>query len=103
RILEIPSRADWLSVHKELLRAEAQTEERDKLLARVSHELRTPLAPLLASLTELDRRIVPFADPEVHDCIQIFAQHILKEALLVNHLLVGFEIPAPEPVDPPES
>ncbi|HEV3394054.1 MAG TPA: response regulator [Chthoniobacterales bacterium] len=103
RILEIPSRASWLSVHKELLRAEAQTEERDKLLARVSHELRTPLAPLLASLTELDCRIVPFADPEVHDCIQILRQNILKEARLVNQLIDRFEIPGPEPVDLPES
>jgi CheY-like chemotaxis protein len=103
RILEIPSRADWLAVHKELLRADAQTEERDKLLARVSHELRTPLAPLLASLAELDHRVVPFADPEVHDCIQILRQNILKEARLVNELIDRFEIPGPEPVSPPES
>ena len=103
RILEIPSRAEWLTVHKELLRVEAQVEERDKLLARVSHELRTPLAPLLASLTELDHRIVPFADPEVQDCIQILRQNILKEARLVNDLIDRFEIPGPETVTPPES
>ena len=103
RILEIPSRTQWLNVHRELLRVEAQVEERDKLLARVSHELRTPLAPLLASLTELNHRVVPFADPEVQDCIQILRQNILKEARLVNDLIDRFEIPGPEPVPPTES
>ena len=102
RILEIPSRAEWLNVHKELLRAEAQVEERDKLLARVSHELRTPLAPLLASLTELNHRVVPFADPEVQDCIQILRQNILKEARLVNDLIDKFEIPGPDSARPTE-
>jgi CheY-like chemotaxis protein len=57
----------------------------------------------LASLTELDCRIVAFADPEVHDCIQILRQNILKEARLVNQLIDRFEIPGPEPVDLPES
>jgi hypothetical protein len=50
----------------------------------------------LASLTELDHRVVPFADPEVHDCIQILRQNILKEARLVNDLIDRFEIPGPE-------
>lgn len=54
RILEIPSREQWLAVNNELLRAEAETEAKNKLLAVASYELRTPLAPLLGTLTELE-------------------------------------------------
>src|SRR3954447_9988133 len=71
RILEIPTRAQWLTLNKELLRAETRAEEKDKLLASVSHEMRTPLAPLLATLSELEHRVAPLADPEVDDCMHV--------------------------------
>src|SRR5215471_3170847 len=57
RILEIPTHAQWLTLNKDLLHAEARAEEKEKLLATVSHELRTPRAPLVVSLTELEDRI----------------------------------------------
>ena len=103
RILEIPERRQWLALDKELLRAEARAEERDKLLATVSHELRTPLAPLLASLTELDHRIAPFADRETLDSIQVLRKNILKEARLINDLIDRSDVPSPEPANLPES
>src|SRR5262249_41512299 len=71
RILRIPTRRQWLSVQKELLRSEAQAEQKDKLLANVSHELRTPLAPLLGCLTDLEHRVEPFADTEIKGCIEV--------------------------------
>ena len=101
RILEIPTRAQWLAVNNELLRAEAQAEARNKLLASASHELRTPLAPLLASLTELDQHIAPHDVPAAHDCIQVLRKNILREARLVSDLLDRLEIPAPESESPP--
>lgn len=103
RILKIPSTAQWLAVHTDLLRAEARAEERDKLLATVSHELRTPLAPLLVSLTELDHRVAPIADPEIHACIQLLRKNILKEARLVNDLIERLEVPGQEPRNLPDS
>ncbi len=101
-ILEIPSRAEWLNVHKDLLLAEAHVEERDKLLARVSHELRTPLAPLLASLTELDQRLGSSADSEVKNCIEVLRKNVQREALLVNNLIDQLEIPGPAAADLPQ-
>jgi CheY-like chemotaxis protein len=96
RILEIPTRAQWLAVNNELLRAEAQTEARDKLLATVSHELRTPLAPLLATLTELQQHLASHDNPDVHDCLQVLRKNIAREARLVTDLLDRLELPAPE-------
>jgi CheY-like chemotaxis protein len=102
RILEIPTRAQWLALYKGLARAEASAEEKDKLLAAVSHELRTPLAPLLACLSELEHRVESFADPEVQNCIQVLRKNVLREARVVNDLIDRLEIPSPEP-DLPES
>jgi CheY-like chemotaxis protein len=103
RILEIPSREQWLAVHQNLLRAEASAEERNRLLANVSHELRTPLAPLLACLTELEHRVAPFTDPEIDDCIQVLRKNIFREARLVTDLIDRLEIPGPERANPPGS
>jgi len=97
RILEIPTRGQWLALHKDLLRVETRAEEKDKLLATVSHELRTPLAPLLACLTELEHRVAPLADSEIRDCLAILRRNILKEARLVNDLIDRLDVPSPEP------
>jgi CheY-like chemotaxis protein len=102
RILKIPSRVQWLALNKGLMRAEARAEAREKLLATVSHELRTPLAPLLASLTELEHRVRPYADPEIEDCIELMRKNILKEALLVNDLIYRLDTPGSEPAILPE-
>ncbi len=101
RILEIPTRAQWLALHKDLVRADARAEERDKLIAAVSHELRTPLAPLLATLSELEHRVAP--DPETRDCIEVLRKNILKEARLVTDLIDRFEVPTPDSAVPVES
>lgn len=103
RILEIPTHAQWLTLNKDLLHAEARAEEKEKLLATVSHELRTPLAPLLASLTELEDRVASVPDPEIRDCIQVLRQNVLKETRLVNDLLDRFEGSKYKPAKPPES
>ena len=96
RILEIPSQEQWLAVNNELLRAEAQTEANNKLLAAASHELRTPLAPLLATLTELEQHIAPHRVPAAQDCIDVMRKNIQREARLVTGLLDRLEVPAPE-------
>jgi len=98
RILEIPTRAQWLALYKDLARAE----EKDKLLAAVSHELRTPLAPLLACLTELEHRVNPMAEPDIQNCIQVLRKNILKEARLVSDLIDRLEIPGSERSNLPE-
>jgi CheY-like chemotaxis protein len=96
RILEIPSREQWLEVNNELLRAEAETEAKNKLLAVASHELRTPLAPLLASLTELDQHVAAHEVEAAQDCIQVLRKNIQRQASLVTGLLDRLEVPAPE-------
>ena len=101
RILEIPTRGQWLALHKDFLRVEARAEEKDKLLATVSHELRTPLAPLLACLAELEHRVAPFADSEIGDCLAILQRNILKEARLVNDLIDRLDVPGPKPPNLP--
>jgi CheY-like chemotaxis protein len=101
RILQIPTRAQWLALNNDLLHAEAHAEEKDKLLATVSHELRTPLAPLLATLEELDQHLAPYEAPAIHDCVQVLRKNILREARLVSDLIDKFELPAPELVPPP--
>lgn len=103
RILEIPTRAQWLALYKDLAGAEARAEEKEKLLAAVSHELRTPLAPLLVCLTELEQRVGPSADPEIQNCIQVIRKNVLKETQVVNDLIDRLEPPGPEPVVTRES
>ena len=98
RIVEIPSRSDWLALHKDLLRIEPSAEEKAKLLAAVSHELRRPLAPLLACLTELEHHVASLANPEVRNCIQVLRKNVLREAQVVSDLVERLEIPTPEPV-----
>lgn len=94
RILEIPTHAEWVEVNNDLLRAEAQSEAKDKLLASVSHELRTPLAPLLATLTELEQQVRDI--PAAHASIDILRRNIDREARLVSDLLDKLELPVPE-------
>ena len=103
RILEIPTQEQWLMVNNELLRAEAETEAKNKLLAVASHELRTPLAPLLATLTELEHHLAPHPSPAAKDCIQVLRKNILRESRLVTDLLDRLEVPAPEPESQPEA
>ena len=101
-ILRIPTNAQWLNLQKDVIRAEASAEEKDKLLAAVSHELRTPLSPLLASLTELEHRVAPLADGELNDCVQVLRTNIQKEARLISDLIDRFEIPGADmPPDKP--
>jgi len=95
-ILQIPSRAEWLALNNDLLRAEAESEAKDKLLATVSHELRTPLAPLLATLTELEQQIDPTNNPAAQASIDVLRQNVHLEARLITDLLDRFEIPAAE-------
>ena len=103
RILEIPTHAEWLALNNELLRAEAEAEAKDRLLAVASHELRTPLAPLLATLTELEQHVAPHNLPAVQECIEVMRNNIRREARLVTDLLDRLEIPAPEAPSPTES
>lgn len=102
RILEIPTRAEWLGVNNELLRAEANAEARQKLLTEVSHELRTPLAPLLAALSELEQGVTGPDVAAVQNCIEVLRTNIRREARLVNDLLDKLEIPAPESNNSPQ-
>jgi CheY-like chemotaxis protein len=101
RILEIPTQDQWLALNNELLRAEAQTEAKNKLLAVASHELRTPLAPLLATLSELEQHLASHDLPEARDCIDVLRKNIQREARLVTGLLDRLEVPAPESESPP--
>ena len=101
RILEIPTQEQWLALNNELLRAEAETEAKNKLLAVASHELRTPLAPLLATLTELEQHLGAHPVPAAQDCIQVLRKNIQREARLVTDLLDRLEVPAPEPDSQP--
>jgi CheY-like chemotaxis protein len=102
RILEIPSQEQWRALNNELLRAEAQTEANNKLLAAASHELRTPLAPLLATLTELEQHLESYQLPAAQDCIEVLRKNIPREARLVTGLLDRLEVPAPEAEPLPE-
>lgn len=92
RILEIPSREQWLAVNNHLLRVEAQADAHNKLLAVVSHELRTPLAPLLATLTDLEQHFVPNSHPAVRDSIDVLRRNIQREARLITNLLDTLDI-----------
>jgi CheY-like chemotaxis protein len=95
-ILRIPTRAEWLALHNDLLRAEAESEAKDKLLATLSHELRTPLAPLLATLTELEQQIPGSRNPAAQASIDVLRQNVHLEARLITDLLDRFEIPKTE-------
>jgi two-component system CheB/CheR fusion protein len=99
-ILKIPTRAQWLALHNDLLRVEADKEAKDKLLALAGHELRTPLAPLLATLTELDQQIDGSGDAAIRSNIEVLRKNIVREAGLISDLLDRLELPAPE-VPPP--
>ena len=96
RILEFPTRAQWLAVNNELLRVEAEADAKNKLLASVSHELRTPLAPLLGTLTELEQQVAKSDSPAMNNCVEVLRKNILREARLVSDLLDKLELPGPE-------
>ena len=100
QILQIPTRSEWLALHDELLRAEADAKAKDRLLASVSHELRTPLAPLLGTLSELDERAAAHGDEEMRRSVDVLRKNITREAKLVTGLLDRFELPAPETPPP---
>src|SRR5437660_9494031 len=100
RILQIPTRAQWLDLNNEVIQAEAHAQAKNKLLAVVSHELRTPLAPLLATLTELNQHAAQYDDPAIHECIEVLRNNIRREARLVSDLLDRLESPAPEEAPP---
>ena len=101
QILRIPTRAQWLALNDDLLRAEADAKAKDRLLASVSHELRTPLAPLLGTLTELDEFAAARDERGIQQCVEVLRKNIKREARLVTELLDRFEMPAPEaPVAP---
>lgn len=102
RILEIPTLEQWRSVNNELMRAEAETEAKNKLLSVASHELRTPLAPLLATLTELEQHLAAHPVPGTQDCLLVLRKNIQRQANLVTGLLDRLEVPAPEPESQPE-
>jgi CheY-like chemotaxis protein len=102
-ILKIPTREQWLEVNNSLLRAEAESEAREKVLAVVSHELRTPLAPLLSTLTELQQHVASSDNPAIHDCIQVLRKNISREARLVSDLIDRLELPGPEVAPPPQA
>jgi CheY-like chemotaxis protein len=101
RILEIPTRAQWLALYKNLAGAEARAEEKEKLLAAVSHDLRTPLAPLLSCLSEIEQRVGGSADAEIQNCIQVMRKNVLIEAQVVNDLINRVEGRGPESVPVP--
>lgn len=103
KILEIPTRSQWLALNNELLRAEAHAAATTKLLASVSHELRTPLAPLLATLTDLEQHLAHHDSPAVRDCIQVLRKNINREARLVSDLLDKLELPGSRPQFAPPS
>jgi len=103
QILKIPTREQWLALNNSLLRAEADSEARDKVLAVVSHELRTPLAPLLSTLTELQQHVASSDNPAVHECIQVLRKNISREARLVSDLIDRLELPGPETASEPAS
>ena len=96
RILAIPTQQQWLALNNDLLRAEAQTEAKNKLLAVASHELRTPLAPLLATLTELEQHVASQNTAAAQEAIQVLRKNIQREARLVTDLLDRMEVPSPE-------
>lgn len=73
-VVKLPTHEEWVAVNNDLLRAEAQTEAKNKLLATVSHELRTPLAPLLGTLSELEQQFAPSERPAVHNCVRILGE-----------------------------
>ena len=100
QILQIPTRAQWLALNDELLRAEADANAKDRLMASVSHELRTPLAPLLGTLTELDELSAAHHDGDLQRCVAVLRKNIKREASLVTGLLDRFEVPAPETPPP---
>ena len=102
RILAIPSQEQWLALNNDLLRAEAQTEAKNKLLAVASHELRTPLAPLLATLTELEQHVASQDTAAAREAIQVLRKNIQREARLVTDLLDRMEVPAPESEPEPQ-
>jgi len=96
RILEIPTREQWLTLNNELLRTEAEADAQNKLLANVSHELRTPLSPLLATLTDIEQEAARLDGAVLNNSIQVLRRNILHEAELVNDLLHKLELPTPE-------
>lgn len=102
RILAIPTQEQWRAVNNELMRAEAETEAKNKLLSVASHELRTPLAPLLATLTELEQHLAAHPVPGTQECLLVLRKNIQRQANLVTGLLDRLEVPAPEAPPPPD-
>jgi two-component system CheB/CheR fusion protein len=73
------------------VRAEAESEAKDKFVAVVSHELRTPLTPMLGWIRMLRTQTL---DPAIERGLDVIERNVRQEARLVEDLLDASRIVA---------
>lgn len=91
KVVKLPSLDQMLREQTMRLRAEAQSEAKDRFLAILSHELRTPLTPVRTGIVLLEEELrngATYASSEsVRTAVEIIRHNIDLETGLINDLL----------------
>ena len=91
KIVRLPSLSQLVHEQTLRLKAEAESEAKDRFIAMLSHELRTPLTPVTAGLDLLESELRNYdgcADsPGVRDALSMVRRNLEMETILINDLL----------------
>jgi signal transduction histidine kinase len=85
KIVRFPSFSQLMDEQALRMRAESESQAKDRLLASISHELRTPLTPVVMT-TEILRRDETLPEP-VKRALDVIAHNVQLESKLVDDLL----------------
>lgn len=91
KIVQLPSLSRLVHEQTLRLKAEAESEAKDRFIAMLSHELRTPLTPVTAGLDLLESELKNYdgcADsPGVREALSMVRRNLEMETILINDLL----------------
>jgi signal transduction histidine kinase len=91
RIVQLPSLTQLVHEQTLRLKAEAESEAKDRFIAVLSHELRTPLTPVAAGLDliedELKSHDGAAASPTLKEAFKMVRNNLEMETTLINDLL----------------
>jgi signal transduction histidine kinase len=91
KIVQLPTLRQLVHEQSLRLKAEAESEAKDKFVAVLSHELRTPLTPVTAGLDLLEDELKSdnggSVSPSVLEALQMVRRNVAMETTLINDLL----------------
>ena len=91
KIVKLPTLRQLVHEQSLRLKAQAESEAKDRFIAVLSHELRTPITPVTAGLDLLEDELINqnggSVSPSVRDALQMVRRNVAMETTLINDLL----------------